>query len=473
MRTFGLASARASGFRLFLSSRLRLVLEIVAETRQLHGRPLPMLHNSVSLILAKVFSLGLGFLAWLVAARLFDAADVGLASAAVAGMMLVVQFALVGVGSSIINLFPAAQRDPARLLDTAFSIVGLASLAACGVFLLFAATLLHELSVISTDPAFAIVFVLLGLFGAIGVLLDQVSTVLRRGDQALTRNILAGCVTLALIVAIAISRSAAASFGILVAWCVGSLAAVALGWWQLGQGWVPYRFQLRWNGFLARRLVRLGLPNYALTLAERAPGPLMPIIVTELLSPADNAHWYAVWMVAWVVFIVPIQVGLSLFAEVSHRPQALAAIVRHGIRSSLAFGIAGAVGLSLFGELILRFLGPGYAAAGIAPLRILIWAVIPMTFIQAYFSTCRATQRLGEAILTGVVSGSIGITAAAAGGLIAGLSGMAAAWVISQGVTAIWAMSRLRVLGSASAPMMAVSPIPNVAEGRVEIDANP
>src|SRR5215210_5328862 len=35
------------------------------------GRPLPMAANSVALIAAKVFSLGLGFLSWLVAARLF------------------------------------------------------------------------------------------------------------------------------------------------------------------------------------------------------------------------------------------------------------------------------------------------------------------------------------------------------------------------------------------------------------------
>jgi O-antigen/teichoic acid export membrane protein len=418
-----------------------------------------MLHNSVTLILAKVFSLGLGFLAWLVAARLFDASDVGLASAAVAGMMLCVQFAMVGVGSSIINLFPSAQRDPSRLLDSAFSIVGLASLAASVVFLAFAATTLQELRVISTDPAFAAVFVLLGVFGAIGVLLDQVSTVGRRGDQALTRNIVAGVVTLALIAVLAgVGSPISPSFGILVAWSVGSIAAVALGWRQLGRDLVPYRYRPRLDGLLVRRLVRVGLPNYVLTLAERAPGPVLPIIVTELLSPADNAHWYAVWMVAWVVFIVPIQVGLSLFAEVSHRPQAVAEIVRHGIRSSLVFGIAGAIALTFGGELVLRFLGQGYAAAGMVPLRILIWAVVPMTFIQAYFSTCRATQRLREAIVTGVISGLAGITAAAVGGVLAGLSGMAAAWLISQCLTAVWALSRLRALG---ASLSATGPVSN------------
>ncbi len=416
------------------------------ELRGGKGRPLPMFLNSMSLILAKVFSLGLGFLAWLVAARLFDPTDVGLASATVAAMMLCVQFSLVGVGSSIINLFPARQHAPAPLFDTAISVVGLAAIAAGAVFLILAATILHELRIVATHPAFAVVFVLLGVFGALGVLLDQISTVVRRGDEALRRNILAGLVTLVAVVGIAVGRFESASLGILVAWVIGSIAAVVLGWRQLGAAPIRYRYRPHLQRSLARRLVGLGFPNYLLTLAERAPGPVLPIVVTELLSPAANAHWYAVWMVAWVVFIVPIQVGLSLFAEVSHRPDSLAEIVRHGIRSSLAIGIAGAIGVTIGAELVLQLLGHGYAAAGATPLRILVWAVVPATFIQAYFSTCRATQRLREAIGTAVVSGVVGVTAAAIGGVTAGLTGMAIAWLVGQVLTAVWAIWRLRVL---------------------------
>jgi O-antigen/teichoic acid export membrane protein len=426
-----------------------------------------MFLNSISLILAKVFSLGLGFLAWLVAARLFDPTDVGLASAAVAAMMLCVQFSLVGVGSSIINLFPAQQHAPARLFDTAFSVVGFAALAAGAVFLVLAVTILHELRIVATDPAFAVVFVLLGVFGALGVLLDQISTVVRRGDEALRRNILAGLVTLVGVVGVAVGRLGSAPLGILMAWVIGSIAAVALGWRQLAAAPLRYQYRPRLEQSIARRLIGLGFPNYLLTLAERAPGPVLPIVVTELLSPEANAHWYAVWMVAWVVFIVPIQVGLSLFAEVSHRPGSLATIVRHGIRSSLAIGITGAISVTIGAEVVLHLLGQGYAAAGATPLRILVWAVVPATFIQAYFSTCRAIQRLGEAIAAAIASGVVGVTAAAIGGLTAGLTGMAIAWVISQGLTAAWAVWRLRVLMTTSTPADVATPATPAAEVRL------
>jgi O-antigen/teichoic acid export membrane protein len=289
----------------------------------------------------------------------------------------------------------------------------------------------------------------------LGVLLDQISTVVRRGDEALRRNILAGLVTLVGVVVVAVGGWASASLGILVAWVVGSVAAVALGWRQLAATQkIRYRYRPRLERMFTRRLIGLGFPNYLLTLAERAPGPVLPIVVTELLSPAANAHWYAVWMVAWVVFIVPIQVGLSVFAEASHHPESLARIVRHGMQSSLAIGMTGAIGVTLCADVVLQLLGHGYAAAGATPLRILVWAVVPATVIQAYFSTCRAIQRLREAIATAIASSVVGVTAAAIGGLLAGLPGMAIAWLISQGLTAVWALLRLRVL--VMTPMPAV-----------------
>src|SRR5207237_5365923 len=93
---------------------------------------------------------------------------------------------------------------------------------------------------------------------------------------------------------------------------------------------------------LRRPLVRVGLPDPALPLTEPAPGLMLPILVTELLSPARNAFWYAVWMMAWVVYIIPISMGMALFAEASHRPESLARAVRSGVGSSLLFVVVAA-----------------------------------------------------------------------------------------------------------------------------------
>ncbi|MDP8908120.1 MAG: hypothetical protein M3N47_03180, partial [Chloroflexota bacterium] len=366
-----------------------------------------------------------------------------------AAMMLCVQLALVGVGASVIALFPR-QKTPERLLDTSFSIVAVAALCAAVLFLVLSSAIFRELRIVASHPVFALSFLVVTALGALGVLLDQASTALRRGDHALARNVLSGVVTLTLMTVIPFLEAARSAVVIFSTWFAGALAACALGVRQFRRAPLSYSYRPRFDAPLGAELIRIGLPNYFLTLAERAPGPLLPIIVTELLSPADNAYWYAVWMMAWVVFIIPIQSGISLFAEVSHRPDEVSTIVRHSIRSSLALGLLAAIALAVTAEFALGLLGPAYAEAGAMPLRIVVLAVVPTTFVQAYFAACRGTQRLREAIATGVVSTTLAVAVAAAAGPAYGLPGIAIAWVLTQSAAGVWSLWRLRTISRES-----------------------
>lgn len=420
-------------------------------------RTLPMHMNSITLILGKMVTMGIGFLVWLIAARLFAPAEVGLASGAVSAMMLCVQLALFGAGAAVITLFPQHQLRPANLLDTTISSVTAASLLAGGLFLLLASSLFRELSVIAAMPLYTMAFLAMCIFGTLGVLFDQVGTVLRRGDQVLVRNVLFSVVTLGILVGLPLAGGATNSLAILGAWVGGGLISVGLGYIQLRQALPGYRFRPRVHRDLARQLVGIGLPNWALTITERAPGSILPIVVTELLSPETNATWYAVWMMAWVVYVIPIQVGLSLFAEASHRPDELGRAVRKGLGLALAVGAVAATGSAIVGPFMLSFLGSGYAEEGTAPLRILVVVVFPFAFIQAYFSACRSRQQLTEAIITGLLSGFIGVGTAAWAGVAYGLRGMALAWLVTQVVIGMWAIVRLRAILKETAGGSAVS----------------
>src|SRR5206468_7822232 len=108
-----------------------------------------------------------------------------------------------------------------------------------------------------------------------------------------------------------------------------------------------------------------------------------------------------------------------------------------------------AVGLAIVGGPALHLLGSGYAAAGLAPLRILLVGVVPMTFIQAYFSLNRARRELGPAIALGTVNSVASIVIPGIAGVASGLAGMAVAWLAVQCITAVAAVWRLRALESA------------------------
>ena len=233
---------------------------------------------------------------------------------------------------------------------------------------------------------------------------------------------------------------------IFACWVLGGAAACALGGLQLWRGAARYRWHAQLDFGLARRLVVVGLPNHLLTLADRAPGLILPIIVTELLSPTMNAFWYVVWMMAWLVFVIPVQVGMTLFSEASHRPAAIDQLVRHGLRVSLAIGTAAAVCMAALASILLSLMGPRYASGGTDALRVLVWGVVPAAVIQVYYARSRAVRRLWEAIATATVTGTATVAAAAAAGAQWGLTAMALAWVVTQSLAALWAVWRLKAL---------------------------
>lgn len=409
------------------------------------GRALSMVRNSLALIGSKMSVLGLGFVFWLLAARVFDVAEVGLAAAVVAAMMLCTQVALLGVGTAVIALLPGELRDPRALLNSAFTTVTALALATGLIFLALAAVALGELRAVSASPLYAALFVAATVTGTLGILFDQLSTSLRRGDHALVRGLAFGLTTLATLVALA-ALGARESSALLAPWVVAGAIVVALALAQLRRSLAGYLPRPRVSAVHVRRLLAVGMPNYGLTLAERAPGLALPIVVAELLSPAANASWYAAWMMAWVIFIVPIQVGMTLFAEIAHEPSALPAATRRAVRTALLVGVPGAVAIALLAHPLLSLLGPEYARAGVGPLRILVVGLVPMVFVQVYYANCRGVGRLGEAVTAAWLAGLISVGAAAVAGQAAGLAAMAAAWLAVQAAAAVFAVARLRAL---------------------------
>jgi O-antigen/teichoic acid export membrane protein len=427
--------------------------------------PLPQVVNGLALIGAKVIPMGLGFAFWVLAARLFTPREVGLAAGVVSAMMLCSQLALLGVGSAFITHFPGLQRRPGALLDTSLTFVAGLGVVWGAVFLIFAVWAFRQLDVVAAHPLFALLFVIACVTGTLGILLDQVATALRRGDQALIRNVLCAVVSVAVLAGLALAGAPHRAETIFMPWTLAGLAAGVVGLAQLRRALRGYRPRAAVDRRLVRQLVRAGVPNYVLTLAERTPGLILPVIVAELLSPDANATWYAAWMMAWVVYIVPIQVGMTIFAEVAHDPVSFRRAVRQGVLCSLAVGAFGALVLGGGAQLALSILGSDYAREGVEPLRILLLGVLPLTFVQAHFSSCRARRELGEAIVTGWLNAVSSVAVAAVAGVTHGLVGMAIAWVAVQYATGLWSLWRLRIVSlrtssdaTLGAPVTSVAP---------------
>ena len=422
-----------------------------------HGES--MTGNAFGMVAGRVAAMGLGFVFWMFAAHAASQGDVGLAAAVVSAMMLCTQFAQLGLGSAVITLLPTRSGAPGALLDVTLTMTAVGSAVVGAAFLVVARAWLPELGQVATVPVWTAAFIALCVFGTLGVVLDQVNVGLRRGVLVIHRTVVFGVVALVPVLVVLVAGWGMSAFQLALCWVAAGAGATFVGVHQL-RGSVPlvtaadlvadlagparrYRFRPRLERGLSRQLLTVGLANHLLTLCERAPGLVLPIVVTEILSPEATAVWYIVWMSAWVVFTAPISMGIAQFAESARRPERARSTTAAAIKASLIYAGGGAAVLAILAPAVLHLLGPDYAQAGVLPLRLLLIGVVPLAVVSAYYAYCRASRRFVEVLVVGTFAGTASIVIPAVAGTQYGLSGMAVAWVTVQMLTAICSGARL------------------------------
>jgi O-antigen/teichoic acid export membrane protein len=328
--------------------------------------PLSIAVNGIVLSAGTMARLGIGFVTWLVAARLYSTTQVGLAAAAISAMFLCVQVGMLGVDLALIALFPKHRRSPDLLLDTTIMLGTLLALTSALIFVGLSAAGLHSLHVIAASPIYALFFILLTLLAAVWWILDQAAVALRRSDQVLKQAI-AGAAIISLGVAafgVLGLRTAAA---ILASWLAGAFVACVMGLVQVARATDRYHFRPRLAGSLVAQLLSIGLPNFAITAASNAPGLILPIVAAEVLSPRAAAVWYVVWMMSLAAYTISAAFGLNVFAAAAGTPSELGRHVREALRFGMILAAAATLALEALGPFVLSILGPAYAANGATP----------------------------------------------------------------------------------------------------------
>lgn len=420
-----------------------------ATTRPQVSEALPAPHSmgrsSAGLLIGKGAQMTLGFAFWIVAARVASVEDVGMASGSLSGVMIVTQLSLLGVGAAVILRLPSlGRRDAMALSEVALTIVAISALLGGLAYVTVMRITSEHLQEFLSRPEVVGLLVAACIAGTLGVCLDQLSTALGRGGLAVPRGVVAGLVgvvglfVLALVLAVGPEQ-------LIAAWVAGLLASVVIGVVQLHR-LLGYRPRLRLRHSASVGLLRDGIPNQVLTLTERVPGLLVPVLITAYVSPTLGAYWYPVWMMAWAVFLAPVMVGMAQFAADVRATSDLAANVRTSLKWSLIMGSGIALVLAVLATPLLSLLGDAYAQNGAQALRVLLLALPGVAVIQAYSAACRAHRRVGEAIWVGVGVGVVACATAVYAAATHGLVWAALAWVIAQtlgGVVAGWRLHRL------------------------------
>ncbi|MBD1544262.1 glycosyltransferase [Arthrobacter sp. IA7] len=413
------------------------------------GTGLSVSGNAAWLTAARVAPMATGFLFWAMAAIMLPPAQLGMGSAVVAAALLSVHLGMLGVGPATLTLLPEQSDGGRRLIASSLLAVGISTVVLSGAVAAVTYWLGSGVGLAWNDPVITGMFTATALFAAVAYQLDHVCVAQERSDRALVRSLTQSLVQLAVLV-FAMAAGIREVAVVVVAVGAGALGSVVLGLRQLNRAGVSpdWKHGLRVRPVL--RLLKPGLPNHALMLADRAPRYLLPLIVAATLGPAATASWYMAWMMASAVFFFPQSSGFSLQTALAggrSRP----GLVSSALKTSLALTFIGGAMLLIAGPYLLGFLGPEYAATAIL-LPVLVPALLLGCVTQVYFGLCRAQGRLAEATAVAAFAAVLVVGPASLGAHEFGLLGVAALWSAAQASAALIAIWRLRKLTPATLP---------------------
>ena len=393
--------------------------------------------NAGSMVGTTLVTSGLGFAYWWLAARLFPASAVGLASAAVSAMMLIGVISMMGLGTLLIGELPRRPGQRISLIITALTVSGLAAGVLGFAFAAIAPVISDELDPIAHDFGTMVLFAFGVMLTATSLVLDQAMIGLLQGELQLWRNTMFATIKLVALWGVGLLVADELGMTIYATWALGNgislvILAVIVVWQRRKH--ILYRPKLQH----IRSLGRAALGHHALNLSLQAPGYTLPVIVTALLSASINASFYIAWMIATFAFIIPSHLTTVLYAVSASDPETLAHKARTTLRLGLGVGAVACIGLIVVSGFVLGFFGEHYANEAAWCLRVLGIGVLPLVIKHHYVAIRRVRNEAGRAASIMVFGSLLEVTLAAIGASQGDLTGLAVGWLIAVSLEALY-----------------------------------
>ncbi len=396
----------------------------------------PLYRNGYSLALSTIASSALGMVFWLVAARLLPAEVVGVDSALISAVALLGTIAQLNLTHGLNRFLPRAGRAAATLLTRAYLVTAGLGVVVGVVYLAGIDLWSPSLAFITDEPWMAAWFVVATALTCVFALQDGALTGLRRAGWVPIENIGYGVAKLGLLGGLVVVGVRTPVF---LGWTVPYVALVAAVSWLLYRRLLPEHVRrtadraqpLDW-----RHIGRFVAGDYVAALLSTGLSSVLPILVLELTDAAAAAYFSLAWSIAYTLFLLSRNMGMSLVAEVAHDEARLdeysAAIVAQSARL-LAAPVAVLV---LAAPVVLQVFGDDYAAGGATLLRLLALSAMPGILVSLFMARARIQRRMRALVA---------VMAALNGGVLAlslvlvpriGITGVGVAWVTMHTVAA-------------------------------------
>lgn len=314
----------------------------------------PLRRNSLFLMGTNVLSSLVGFVFWLIAARHYSAADVGLATAIVAIIPFLAMLATVGFDFGLVRFLPATH-SKSCMINTCLTITALLSVVTTAIYLAGMNLWSPDLLFVRDNWGHAVMLILLTMGLALSQLLGQVFVAFRATHFVLFQSI-AYILRPLLLIPFVVSGI----FGIVYVWGLPIWLMVIAGVIFVILLLPGYRPRPTVQRKVIGELARFSAANYISRLLIMIPMNWMPLIIIAVLSEEASAYFYIPFSIANLLSFITGSVRTSFFAEASNEPSQLRQQVIKATKFIYLLLIPMVVILFAFGRPILSLYDAGY-----------------------------------------------------------------------------------------------------------------
>ena len=328
----------------------------------------PLYENSLYITLARILNVFCGFLFWNIAARYYSIESVGVATALISSLNLVILFSRFGFDISIIRFLPI--NDKNKVFNTCLTITTTFSFIVGIIYVAGIKFFSPGLSFIQI-PKFAIIFIIFVVISSITLIMGNAFIAMRKAKYYFLQNVFMASRVLLLIPLVFLG-----SFGIFGSAGIAYFVAAFFLYLVLKKFLV---FNLKIDKNFIRKSFKFSSMNYISNIFFAIPTLILPIIILNLLGGAEAAKYYIAFAIGNLVLIVPTALTTSLFVEGSHGESLRKNVIKAGL-GIYSFLIPAVIFIYFFGDFLLGLFGKDYVEA----LELLRLITLSSLFVAIY-----------------------------------------------------------------------------------------
>jgi len=394
----------------------------------------PLYKNSIYILLTMVMSGLIGFLYWIIAAKYYSPDVVGINTALISSMNLIVLLSYLGLDQSIIRFFPEGNKF--NIFVTSIIIIVLSNLI-LGIIFIFGIEIFSPNLVIVKNFAFPFLISLLAF--SLTQPTAQTFIALRKSQYYFYQNIFLGLRLILIFIPFL------GKFGIFISFGVSAIIATIFSFYyiyklDLGK---PVKTKLLIIDLdYLKSSFNFSMGNYFLIILLTAPNYLLPIIVLNVLGSEQTASYYISYNIASVLFFISAAFSTSLFVEGSHG-ESLKLNAIKTLKATFLVLIPLAVLLFYYGGLLLNLIGKSYLN-GFELLRLIVISSFFYSVCMIFFSIRRIQKKMKDLIIASSLIFVLIIGLSYPLLLKYGINGIGYAFIISYFASAVYILIRMK-----------------------------